>query len=152
MEKGYRQQLPDRDPQETEEWIESIAAIIDLKGEERARYLLQTLIREARTRNISIPLLTNSPYVNTIPPESESKYPGDEAIEKKIRRIIRWNAAMMVSREKKMELEISFTIKVIPPQESIQELFWKEDLQKNSLITLEEKHLLMGYLVIHIQD
>ena len=59
MEKGYRQQLPDRDPQETEEWIESIAAIIDLKGEERARYLLQTLIREARTRNISIPLLTN---------------------------------------------------------------------------------------------
>ena len=101
MEKGYRQQLPDRDPQETEEWIESIAAIIDLKGEERARYLLQTLIREARTRNISIPLLTNSPYVNTIPPESESKYPGDEAIEKKIRRIIRWNAAMMVSKANK---------------------------------------------------
>ena len=101
MEKGYRQQLPDRDPQETEEWIESIAAIIDLKGEERARYLLQTLIREARTRNISIPLLTNSPYVNTIPPESESEYPGDEAIEKKIRRIIRWNAAMMVSKANK---------------------------------------------------
>ena len=101
MEKGYRQQLPDRDPQETEEWIESIAAIIDLKGEERARYLLQTLIREARTRNISIPLLTNSPYVNTIPPESESQYPGDEAIEKKIRRIIRWNAAMMVSKANK---------------------------------------------------
>ena len=153
MERGYRQQLPDRDPQETEEWIESIAAIIDLKGEERARYLLQTLIREARTRNISIPLLTNSPYVNTIPPESESKYPGDEAIEKKIRRIIRWNAAMMVSkanknfaglgghistyasaaslyevgfnhflREKKMELETSFTIKVILPQEYIQGL------------------------------
>ena len=87
MEKGYRQQLPDRDPQETEEWIESIAAVIDLKGEERARYLLQTLIR-ARTRNISIPLLTNSPYVNTIPPESEPKYPGDEAIEKKIRRCL----------------------------------------------------------------
>ena len=73
-----------------------------LKGEERARYLLQTLIREARTRNISIPLLTNSPYVNTIPPESESKYPGDEAIEKKIRRIIRWNAAMMVSKANKI--------------------------------------------------
>ena len=49
MEKGYRQQLTDRDPQEPEEWIESIAAIIDHKGEERARYLLQTLIREART-------------------------------------------------------------------------------------------------------
>lgn len=101
MEKGYRQQLPDRDPQETEEWIESIAAIIDLKGEERARYLLQTLIREARDRNIAIPLLTNSPYVNTIPPESEPKYPGDENIEKKIRRIIRWNAAMMVSKANK---------------------------------------------------
>ena len=101
MGKGYRQQLPDRDPQETEEWIDSIASIIDIKGEERARYLLQTLIREARDRNIAIPPLTNSPYVNTIPPESEPKYPGDEILEKKIRRIIRWNAAMMVSKANK---------------------------------------------------
>lgn len=101
MRKGYRQQLPDRDPQETEEWIDSIASIIDIKGEERARYLLQTLIREARDRNIAIPPLTNSPYVNTIPPESEPEYPGDEILEKKIRRIIRWNAAMMVSKANK---------------------------------------------------
>ena len=71
MKKGYRQQLPDRDPQETEEWIDSIDSIIEIKGEERARYLLQTLIREARDRNIAIPLMTNSPYVNTIPPECE---------------------------------------------------------------------------------
>ena len=101
MKKGYRQQLPDRDPQETEEWVDSIASIIDLKGDERARYLLQTLIREARDRNIAIPLLTNSPYVNTIPPESEPDYPGDEILEKKIRRMIRWNAAMMVSKANK---------------------------------------------------
>jgi len=101
MGKGYRQQLPDRDPQETEEWIESIASIIEIKGDERARYLLQTLIREARDRNITIPLLTNSPYVNTIPPESEPEYPGNQLIEKKIRRIIRWNAAMMVSKANK---------------------------------------------------
>ena len=101
MKKGYRQQLPDRDPQETEEWIDSIVSIIDLKGDERARYLLQTLIREARDRNIAIPLLTNSPYVNTIPPESEPDYPGDEILEKKIRRMIRWNAAMMVSKANK---------------------------------------------------
>ncbi len=101
MSKGYRQQLPDRDTQETEEWIDSIESIIDVKGEERARYLLQTLIREARDRNIDIPLLTNSPYVNTIPPESEPNYPGDEIIEKRIRRIIRWNAAMMVSKANK---------------------------------------------------
>ena len=101
MGKGYRQQLPDRDPQETEEWIESIASVIEIKGDERARYLLQTLIREARDRNITIPLLTNSPYVNTIPPESEPEYPGNQIIEKKIRRIIRWNAAMMVSKANK---------------------------------------------------
>ena len=81
MGKGYRQQLPDRDPQETEEWIDSIESIIDTKGQERARYLLQTLIREARKRDIAIPLLTNSPYVNTIPPEAEPEYPGDEIIE-----------------------------------------------------------------------
>ena len=101
MKKGYRQQLPDRDPQETEEWIDSIDSIIDIKGQERARYLLHTLIREARDRNIAIPPLTNSPYVNTIPPESEPEYPGDETIERKIRRIIRWNAAMMVSKANK---------------------------------------------------
>ncbi|MEO1944535.1 MAG: pyruvate dehydrogenase (acetyl-transferring), homodimeric type, partial [Candidatus Thioglobus sp.] len=101
MKKGYRQQLPDRDPQETEEWIDSISSVIDIKGDERARYLLQTLIREARDRNIAIPLLTNSPYVNTIPPESEPEYPGNEALEKKIRRMIRWNAAMMVSKANK---------------------------------------------------
>ena len=101
MGKGYRQQLPDRDPQETEEWIDSIESIIDTKGQERARYLLQTLIREARKRDIAIPLLTNSPYVNTIPPEAEPEYPGDEIIEKKIRRMIRWNAAMMVSKANK---------------------------------------------------
>ena len=101
MKKGYRQQLPDRDPQETEEWIDSIDSIIEMKGEERARYLLQTLIREARDRNIAIPLMTNSPYVNTIPPVSEPEYPGYELIEKKIRRIIRWNAAMMVSKANK---------------------------------------------------
>ena len=75
MKKGYRQQLPDRDPQETEEWIDSIDSIIEQKGEERARYLLQTLIREARDRNIAIPLMTNSPYVNSIPPESEPENP-----------------------------------------------------------------------------
>ena len=45
MKKGYRQQLPDRDPQETEEWIDSIDSIIEMKGEERARYLLQTIYR-----------------------------------------------------------------------------------------------------------
>ena len=101
MKKGYRQQLPDRDPQETEEWIDSIDSIINIKGQERARYLLHTLIREARDRNIAIPPLTNSPYVNTIPPESEPEYPGDETIERKIRRIIRWNAAMMVSKANK---------------------------------------------------
>ena len=89
---------PDTDPQETQDWIESLDAVIDLLGPERARHILRHLFRRARLRNVLPAESLVTDYVNTIHPEDEPSFPGDERMEKRVRRIIRWNAAVMVSR------------------------------------------------------
>jgi pyruvate dehydrogenase E1 component len=91
-------QLPDSDPQETQEWIESVQAVLDKEGEQRTRYLLWKALRHARLEGVDLPPLTSSDYINTISPQEEPDFPGDEHIELRIRRFIRWNAAAMVSR------------------------------------------------------
>ncbi|MDP6363884.1 MAG: pyruvate dehydrogenase (acetyl-transferring), homodimeric type [Candidatus Poseidoniia archaeon] len=101
MQDNFTQQLPDRDPQETREWIESLEAVIEAGGSDRARNLLYRLLEAAQRQGVAIPEVLNTPYINTIPASAEPPYPGDEGIERRIRRIIRWNAAMMVSRANK---------------------------------------------------
>jgi len=101
MQDDFTQQLPDRDPQETREWIESLEAVIETGGSGRARNLLYRLLEAAQAQGVAIPEVLNTPYINTIPASAEPPYPGDEGIERRIRRIIRWNAAMMVSRANK---------------------------------------------------
>ncbi len=88
----------DRDPQETREWIESLDSVVEAEGRERALFLISRVLEAARLRGIEpvLPLATD--FVNTIPPSEEPEFPGDEAIEERIRRIIRWNAAVMVHR------------------------------------------------------
>src|SRR5687767_7010757 len=88
----FGEQLPDSDPQETQEWIEALEDVIE-QSPTRARFLLHRLIRVARTKNVGLASLTSTPYINTIPPEQEPEFPGDEELERRIRRIIRWNAA-----------------------------------------------------------
>jgi pyruvate dehydrogenase E1 component len=90
--------LIDPDPTETGEWIESLQAIVDSAGPERAHFLLHKLHESLRTDGIDLPYLVQSPYVNTIPPDKQPAYPGDLAMEQRIRRIVRWNAAVMVHR------------------------------------------------------
>jgi pyruvate dehydrogenase E1 component len=97
----YLSQLPDTDPDETHEWLEALNDVIQLEGHDRARYLLKEILYKARDLNIGLPPLTSSPYINTIPPEEEPKSPGDQKLEKTIRRIIRWNAMAMVQRANK---------------------------------------------------
>ncbi|MBJ80152.1 MAG: pyruvate dehydrogenase (acetyl-transferring), homodimeric type [Myxococcales bacterium] len=97
----YKSQLPDIDPEETEEWLESLDEIIQSVGPTRARYILRELFQEANKRNVGLPNLIQTPYINTIPPEEEPAFPGDEMMEKRIRRIIRWNAMAMVQRGNK---------------------------------------------------
>ncbi|MGH3442279.1 MAG: pyruvate dehydrogenase (acetyl-transferring), homodimeric type [Nitriliruptorales bacterium] len=95
---GLPSQIPDIDPGETEEWIDSLDAVVDERGRTRARYLLLKLLERARDRQIGVPSLISTDYVNTIPTELEPWFPGDEHIERRIRAYIRWNAAVMVHR------------------------------------------------------
>ena len=98
---GFVQQLPDIDPLETREWLESLDAVIDQHGKTRARYLLSKLLERAREQQVSFPATVSTPYVNTIPPEREPWFPGDEHLERRIRAYIRWNAAVMVIKANK---------------------------------------------------
>ena len=98
---GLPSQLPDIDPEETREWIQSLDAAIDADGRQRARYLMLKLLERARERQVGVPALRSTDYINTIPPEREPWFPGDEDIERRIRAYIRWNAAIMVSRANK---------------------------------------------------
>jgi pyruvate dehydrogenase E1 component len=98
---GYVHQLPDTDPVETQEWLDSLDAVVDQHGKTRARFLLSKLLDRARASQVSFPATVSTPYVNTIPREQEPWFPGDEHIERRIRAFIRWNAAMMVVKANK---------------------------------------------------
>jgi pyruvate dehydrogenase E1 component len=95
---GLLSQVPDIDPEETGEWVESLDGLIDEKGGPRARYVLLSMLRHARQRNVAIPASLNTPYVNTIAVHDEPYFPGDEALERRYRSWNRWNAAVMVTR------------------------------------------------------
>ena len=95
---GLLSQVEDIDPAETGEWVESLEGLIDDRGGPRARYILLSLLKRARERNVAIPTTIATPYVNTIPVHEEPYFPGDEALERRYRSWIRWNAAVMVTR------------------------------------------------------
>jgi pyruvate dehydrogenase E1 component len=91
----------DRDPQETSEWIEAFEQLRVYHGEERARFIVRQLHQNALHNAVELPELVQTPYVNSIPVNEQAPYAGDLGIEKKIRAIIRWNAAVMVHRANK---------------------------------------------------
>ena len=91
----------DLDPLETKEWLESLSAIIEKDGNKRAHYLIKELINKAYMEGANIPYTQNTPYINTIPVSEEKKSTGDQNIERRIRSLIRWNAAAMVVRANK---------------------------------------------------
>jgi pyruvate dehydrogenase E1 component len=92
----YVHQLPDSDPTETQEWLESLDAVATERGAVRARYLLAKLLERAHETSLGIPGAVTTPYINTIPIDQQPEFPGDEHVERRIRRFIRWNAAVMV--------------------------------------------------------
>ena len=95
---GSMHQLPDTDPGETEEGLDSLDAVVEVQGKNRARYLLSRLLERARASQVSFPATVSTPYVNSISSEYEPWFPGDEHLERRIRAYIRWNAAVMVVR------------------------------------------------------
>jgi pyruvate dehydrogenase E1 component len=94
----FKQQLPDTDPVETQEWLASLDDVVASGGTDRARFLIYKLLKRARQLQVGLPSLTQTRYINTISPEQEPYFPGDEAMELRIRRMIRWNALAMVLR------------------------------------------------------
>jgi len=95
---GVASYLPDIDADETSEWLESFDDLLTRSGPARARYLMLRLLERAGEQRVAIPALTSTDYVNTIPTELEPWFPGDEEVERRYRRWIRWNAAIMVHR------------------------------------------------------
>jgi pyruvate dehydrogenase E1 component len=96
----------DLDPQETQEWIESLESVLEREGLERAHFLLEKLIDKARRSGAYLPFTPNTAYVNTIPVSTQRPIPGDQAIEHTIRSVIRWNAAAMVVHANRKSSEL----------------------------------------------
>jgi pyruvate dehydrogenase E1 component len=103
---GMASQLPDADPAETAEWLDALDQVIDTHGADRARFLMLKVLERARGRQIGLPPLRSTDYINTIPPDREPDFPGDEHVERRIRAYIRWNAAVMVSRANRPEIGV----------------------------------------------
>jgi pyruvate dehydrogenase E1 component len=98
---AFLHQLPDADAAETAEWLESLDSLVASEGAVRARFVIGKLLERARRLQVPVPSLVSTPYINTIPPGEEPWFPGDEEMERRIRRIVRWNAAVMVTRANK---------------------------------------------------
>jgi pyruvate dehydrogenase E1 component len=103
---GLASQLPDVDPAETQEWLDSFDSLVESSGRTRARFLMLKLLERAREKAVGVPGLRSTDFINTIPPEREPWFPGDEHVERRIRAYIRWNAAMTVSRANRPEIGV----------------------------------------------
>ncbi|MCY3618303.1 MAG: pyruvate dehydrogenase (acetyl-transferring), homodimeric type, partial [Acidimicrobiaceae bacterium] len=101
MTDNFLRQLPDTDSAETQEWIDSLDAVVAAGGRERARYIVAKLLERSNEQQLGVPPTTYTPYINTIPASEQPFFPGNEQVERRIRRFIRWNAAAMVIRANK---------------------------------------------------
>jgi len=95
----------DSDPQETREWLDALAAVVQAEGPQRAHGLLEALIDQARQAGIDLPFSANTAYVNTIPPEQEARSPGNLEMEERLRAYMRWNAMAMVVKANRLNPE-----------------------------------------------
>ena len=96
----------DLDPEETREWMEALQSVLEREGPDRANFLLEQLVNEARRAGAYIPYNANTAYLNTIPPDREERSPGDAVLEEKIRALVRWNAMATVIRANKESSEL----------------------------------------------
>ncbi len=97
---------PDIDPQETQEWLDALEAVLENQGVERTHFLLERLIDKARRSGAHLPYSANTAYVNTIPIHQQPRFPGDHAMEQRIRSFVRWNAMAMVVHTNRIATEL----------------------------------------------
>ncbi len=125
----------DIDPQETADWKESIEAIIEAEGVDRAHFIIENLIATARVNGANLPYSSNTAYINTIPTHLETPNPGNQAIESRIRSFIRWNAAAMVVRANRKASELGGHIASFASSATLYDVgfnhFWKAPSAEN---------------------
>ncbi|MCU7904265.1 MAG: pyruvate dehydrogenase (acetyl-transferring), homodimeric type [Candidatus Thiodiazotropha sp. (ex Epidulcina cf. delphinae)] len=97
---------PDIDPQETQEWLDALEAVLENEGVDRAHFLIERLVDKARRSGAYLPFSANTAYVNTIPVTKQQRFPGDRAMERRIRSFIRWNAMAMVVQANRISTEL----------------------------------------------
>jgi len=115
-------QLVDLDPQETAEWKASLDSLLQAAGPTRARYIMLSLLQHAQENKLGVGALRTTDYINTIPSSREADFPGDEAIERRIRAIIRWNAAIMVHRAQRPGIGVGGHISTFASSASLYEV------------------------------
>ncbi|MBX9904305.1 MAG: pyruvate dehydrogenase (acetyl-transferring), homodimeric type [Burkholderiales bacterium] len=96
----------DLDPEETREWLDALRSVLEREGPDRANFLLDQLVHEARRAGAYIPYNANTAYLNTIPADREERSPGDPELEHRIRSLVRWNAMATVIRANKESSEL----------------------------------------------
>jgi pyruvate dehydrogenase E1 component len=115
-------QVADADPAETQEWRDSLDGVVDHAGRNRAGYLMRSVLQRARERQVDVPGPDSTDYINTIPPQFEPSFPGDERIERRIRAYIRWNAAIMVHRAQRPGIGVGGHISTYASSASLYEV------------------------------
>ncbi|MEJ2591882.1 MAG: pyruvate dehydrogenase (acetyl-transferring), homodimeric type [Candidatus Thiodiazotropha sp.] len=97
---------PDIDPQETQEWLEALEAVLENEGVDRAHFIIERMVDKARRSGAYLPFSANTAYVNTIPVSKQRRFPGDRTMERRIRSFIRWNAMAMVVQANRLSTEL----------------------------------------------
>ena len=104
MSKNINPALVDSDPEETQEWVDSMTGVLDHQGSDRAIYLIRKLTELTQRSGVALPFTANTPYINTVHHSEEPAYPGDLSIEWRIKSMVRWNAmAMVISANKRSD-------------------------------------------------
>src|ERR1700733_4503342 len=103
MHQQLSERSVDLNPRETAEWLEALDQIVEEAGSDRVNFLLDKLTERARDNGVDVPIRCTTDYVNTITPEQEVPYPGDRALERRIKSLVRWNAMAMVAHQNKLD-------------------------------------------------
>ena len=125
----------DVDPIETNDWLASIDSLIREEGIERAQFIIDQVMQQARAGGVSLPSGITTDYVNTIPVSEQPAYPGNLEIERRIRSYVRWNAVMMVLRGQKKDLDLGGHLSTFQSAATMYEVgfnhFFKAATEKN---------------------
>lgn len=121
-QEAFSVNTPDNDPQETAEWLESLDALAKSQGRGRAREVMMNLLRRSHELQLNVPLVPTTDYINTISPEDEPQFPGDELTERTYRAWMRWNAAIMVHRAQRPGIAVGGHISSFASSASLYEV------------------------------